>query len=96
LREPILPTTHEDGIFTNPLDWWRVNAIRFPLLAKLAMRILAIPATSAPSERVFSLAGITIANDQARLLPENAIELLFLLEALVSVRKYEESILAYN
>ena len=96
LREPILPMTHEDGTFTNPLDWWRVNATRFPLVAKLAMQILAIPATSAPAERVFSLAGITIANDRARLLPENANELLFLREALVSVRKYEECVLAYN
>jgi hypothetical protein len=42
--------THEDGTLTNPLNCWKVNATRFPLLAKLAMQILAIPATSAPSE----------------------------------------------
>jgi hypothetical protein len=74
----------------------RVNATRYPLLAKVAMQILAIPETSAPSERFFSVAGITIANDQARLLPESANELLFLHEALVSVKRYEESSLAYN
>jgi hypothetical protein len=38
------------------------------MLAKVAMQILVIPATSAPSERVFSVAGITIENDQASLL----------------------------
>jgi hypothetical protein len=60
------------------------------------MKILAIPATSAtsaPSES-FSIAGITAANDQALLLPENANELVFLREALVSFKKYEESFLA--
>ncbi len=92
LREPILPMTYEDGTFTNPLDWWRVNATKFSLVAKLAMQILEIPATSAPAERVFSVAGITIANDQARLLPENANKLLFLREALVTVNKNNNKI----
>ena len=51
---------------------------RFPHIAKLAMRLLAIPATSAPSERVFSAAGITISNKRARLTFENAANCIFL------------------
>ena len=44
----------------NTLEWWwRVNAVRFPLHATLARRYLCIPATSAPSERLFSAAGLT-------------------------------------
>jgi hypothetical protein len=35
-------------------------------------------ATSAPSERLFSHAGLTIARDRASMLPENAEELIFL------------------
>ena len=34
--------------------------------------------TSAPSERLFSLAGLTIATDRAGLTPENAADLVFL------------------
>ena len=41
----------------NPLDWWHLNQGRYPLLAKMAKVFLAIPATSVPSERVFSTGG---------------------------------------
>ena len=39
------------------LEWWRVYQDRLPLLAALARQYLCIPATSAPSERLFSTAG---------------------------------------
>ena len=39
------------------LDFWRVNAGKYPMLARLARQILAFPASSASSERVFSSAG---------------------------------------
>jgi hypothetical protein len=57
-------------LFNCPLAWWKINETKFPLLAHLAQRLLSIPVMSAPSERVFSNAGITIAKDRARLLPE--------------------------
>ena len=44
----------------DPLSWWRGNASRFPHLAILARRYLAIPATSTASKRVFSVAGIVM------------------------------------
>ena len=41
----------------NPLDWWKVNAASFPQLANATRQILAIPASLAASERVFSNLG---------------------------------------
>mmetsp|Transcript_26059 Transcript_26059/g.37379 ORF Transcript_26059/g.37379 Transcript_26059/m.37379 type:complete len:203 (+) Transcript_26059:1666-2274(+) len=78
--------------FNCPLTWWKVNELKFPLLSHLAQRLLCIPATSAPSERVFSNAGLTIAKDRARLAPETAGELIFLHDALPAIKKYEASL----
>jgi hypothetical protein len=63
---------------SNPLDWWRSNSVNYPAVAKAARMILAIPATSAPCERLFSHAGLTISNDRARLTPDVASDLIFL------------------
>lgn len=81
---------NEDSTKTlsNPLDWWRNNESRFPRLARLANRYLAIQATSAPAERLFSVAGLTIANDRASLLPDNAAMLIFLHENLERARAW--------
>ena len=51
----------------NPLDWWRENEHLFPNIARLAKSLLAIPATSASSERVFSVAGLVCSKNRARL-----------------------------
>ena len=37
-----------------PLKWWKEHETQFPHLSKVAREVLAIPATFAPSERVFS------------------------------------------
>ena len=49
-----------------------------PILSRLARRTLCIPATSAPSERVFSMAGLTVSNLRASLSSDNASSLIFL------------------
>jgi len=39
------------------LIWWRDNSVRFPLLTRIALRLLPIPASQAASERLFSKMG---------------------------------------
>ena len=71
-------STKEKDVYTNPLDLWRIHEPRFPLLAELSRTILCIPATSAPSECVFSAAGLTISKKRASLNPDTAADLIFL------------------
>ena len=42
------------------LDFWKQNQDVFPLLAKMARIVLAIPASSAKSEHVFSTGGLIV------------------------------------
>jgi hypothetical protein len=42
------------GFHEDILEWWKHHAYEYPCLARVARDYLAIPATGAPSERVFS------------------------------------------
>jgi zinc finger BED domain-containing protein 1 (E3 SUMO-protein ligase ZBED1) len=88
----------EDGkiIYANPLEWWKSHEVRLPLLSRLARRVLCIPATSAPSERVFSAAGLTIANRRAALNAENAAALIFLHDSWPEVERIESAMVESN
>ena len=61
LREPSLP---EDA---SPLSYWDANQHRFSALAKMAVKYLAIPASSAPVEHLFSVAGKMFRPDRCSL-----------------------------
>ena len=39
----------------DPLVWWKTHQTQLPILAKQARNLLAIPASSSASERVFSI-----------------------------------------
>ena len=62
----------------NPFCWWKGNSNRFSHLSILAKKFLAIPATSTPSERVFSVAGIVVDRKRCALTPEMVDALVFL------------------
>ena len=62
----------------NALFWWSENEKRFPCLSRLAKKYLAIPATSVPSERAFSTAGLTITKQRAALESATADAIIFL------------------
>ena len=65
-------------VYLDPLDWWRVWCTDYPHLANLAHRVLAIPATQAESERLFSCAGNIVTKNRNNLAP-TTVELLVLL-----------------
>ena len=60
------------------LTWWKEREASYPILSKLAKKYLAIPATSVPSERIFSLAGNLVTKKRALLSPETVNILIFL------------------
>ena len=72
LKEP--PVTPN----TNPLHWWKQNSHRFPYLSEVAKRVLCIPATSVPSERIFSKSGLVVNKQRASLKPSNVDMIVFL------------------
>ncbi|XP_041366567.1 E3 SUMO-protein ligase ZBED1-like [Gigantopelta aegis] len=66
------------GTNKNPFDWWRLNKTVYPTLAVLARHVLSVPATSVPSERVFSVAGGTVTKLRASLDSDSVDKLIFL------------------
>lgn len=49
----------------------QINAIRYPILSRMALDYLPIQGSSVPCERAFSDAGLTDTKRRAQLLPEN-------------------------
>lgn len=67
------PDTKEE-----PLMWWKTMEPVFPLLSKLARKYLCVPASSVPSERIFSTAGYLVNRHRASLSADTVDMLLFL------------------
>ena len=70
--------TKEQKEDTNILKWWKCNRGLFPNLFKLVKVYLHIPATSVPSERIFSLAGYIVRSRRSNILPVNVDKHIFL------------------
>lgn len=70
-----LPSIKEEE---DPLLWWRQHAEEMPHLSKVTRRLFCIPATSVPSERVFSASGHIVTPQRTKLKPEKVNMLTFL------------------
>lgn len=68
----------ERSVDADPLEWWKKNEYRFPRVAYLAKCILAVPATSVPSERIFSSAGLVLSKLRNRLTSDIVDSIIFL------------------
>ena len=62
----------------DPLQYWQTNRETFPHLAKMAVHHLPVVASSAPVERLFSIAGKIFKPDRALLSDTRFEELMFL------------------
>jgi hypothetical protein len=69
------PTMDIDGC---PLEWWKLEANRLPLLSSVACKYLCICARSVPSERVFSIGENLVNSTQNSLHPDKVNQLIFL------------------
>lgn len=75
------------------LNWWKTNGARFPLMAQLARKCFAIPASSASSERSFSTAGRIIEKRRTNLKGSSVDSLMFLHDFYKSSNKKDQFIL---
>jgi hAT family C-terminal dimerisation region len=60
------------------MEIWKDRSASYPVMATIAHRILGIPATSVPCERMFSTTGVIVSNLRSSLLPDTVSKLLFL------------------
>ncbi|XP_064117699.1 zinc finger BED domain-containing protein 4-like [Macrobrachium nipponense] len=65
LEEPIIPRD------SDPICWWKDHSQLLPLMTDPVKKILCIPTTSVPSERVFSRAGELLSERRNHLSDEN-------------------------
>ena len=65
--EAHIPVFVDGVVQKNCMEWWKCKHTSYPTVWKLARKYLCIPATSAPSERVFSTAGLTVVKNRNRL-----------------------------
>ena len=70
------------------LKWWKNQERSLPLLSKFAKKILAIPASSSKSERVFSTGGNFVTAKRTRLNPSKVQSLIVIKENKKQVEQY--------
>ena len=69
---------HLEGRKVDPILWWQKKALIMPHLFQLSKKVLMIPATSVPSEKIISKTGQLCNDRRNRLTPKHVNELMFL------------------
>jgi hypothetical protein len=87
-----IPLYKADGSFGDPLEWWKRTQLKYPYLARLARLYLAVPATSAPSEKIWSRASIILTLKRANFKAKVSQRIMFIKENLGILLKYYVSL----
>ncbi|XP_065666451.1 uncharacterized protein LOC136087493 [Hydra vulgaris] len=75
------------------LDWWKLHSNTLPELSSLARQILAIPASSTKSERVFSSVRNVVRSSRHNLHPEKVEQIIVIRENIVLLEKFGKKVL---
>ncbi len=78
--------------FNDPLKWWKESCANYPYVANISCKYLAIPATSAPSEQVWSRLARILSLRRAHLSDDLVGRMMFVKENLVFLRKHYRSL----
>ncbi|MEE6482546.1 hypothetical protein FKM82_013277 [Ascaphus truei] len=71
-------TSEASSLCQDPLQWWKMHHTQYPLLARAARKLLAIPATSVPTSWLFTDAGVAVYRKRSALTAEHVDMLVFL------------------
>ncbi|KAG7951665.1 hypothetical protein I3843_12G018900 [Carya illinoinensis] len=74
-------TCIDDSLGFDILDWWRINAVNYPVLAEVARDVLATPISTVASESAFSTGGRILDPFRSSLSPETV-------EALICIQNW--------
>lgn len=74
----IMPSLPCSSTSSQVLDWWKGNSGSLPGLSKLARKYLGIPASSAPSERLFSVSGGVVTPTRTCINTENVSAIVYI------------------
>jgi hypothetical protein len=85
---PSIKMKDSNGNYSDPLRHWKKTEAQSPELSQLAAKYLSIPATSAPSERVWSRAARVITAKRANLDPEVTSRMIFAQENVRLIREH--------
>eukprot|EP00956_Cyclotella_meneghiniana_P040792 scaffold205154_cov36-Cyclotella_meneghiniana.AAC.1 len=84
----VCPLENEDGSLGDPLKWWKENAPAYAYVANVARKFLAVPATSAPSERVWSRAARVLSLKRASMKEDLVERIMFIKENMKFLSKH--------
>ena len=77
ITKQYLELPYED-IKIKPIEFWKTHGHTMPELKKISEKYLCTPATSVPSERIFSKAGQIMSERRNRLSTKNLNQIIFL------------------